>query len=86
MMAWLYLNRMAEQRVEHTYRVEEIRQEFDGICRRAGFMATLNPDFKTSTKTNTRKHNDLTWDDLEKENSALTRQIKLAATEYGYAL
>lgn len=86
MMAWLYMNELAQCRAEYTYRVENIRQEFDEICRRAGFEVQFKTDYQTSETTNRRKHPEVTWEMLEAEDAKLAEQVRAVAIRYGYAL
>lgn len=86
MMAWLYMNELAYCRAEYTYRVENIRQEFDEICRRAGFEVQFKTNYETSETANGRDHPPVTWKMLEAEDAKLAERIKEAAHAYGYAL
>lgn len=86
MHVYIHYNRLAQFRASYTYRVENIRQEYPELCRRAGFTSTLKPDFTTSEKTNTRYHRDVSWADLENADTELAAQVRALAIEYGYAL
>lgn len=86
MQAYILWNRLAQQRASYTYRVENIRQEYPELCRRAGFVSTLKPDFATSEKTNGRPHESLSWADLESVDAPLAMQVRALSVEYGYTL
>jgi len=86
MHVYIHWNRLAQQRASYTYRVENIRQEYPELCRRAGFVSTLKPDFATSEKTNGRQHESLSWADLESVNAPLAMQVRALAVEYGYTM
>ena len=86
MLGWLYMNQLAQRRAEFTYRVENLREDFAEICRRAGFVVELKPTWSTPENTNGRTHPPVTWTQLEAEDAALAAQVKEAALGYGYAL
>jgi len=84
MHVYLCYNRLAQGRACYTYRVENIRQEFDVLCRMAGFDATLKPDFITSEQTHARPHRAVSWADLEKADASLASEVQAMAVGYGY--
>jgi len=82
MKYWYYWNVEAEKNSIFTYKIEDIRTKISDILPLIG----KNPqDFKfNSVGSNSRKHQDLTWEDLYSENSELADLIKSLAAKYGY--
>jgi hypothetical protein len=84
MKYWYHWNRMAETKASHTYRIEDIENEFDHLCHIAGFPIRSQFNFGVQKNVNARKHVDVTWDDLRDEDKELARSIRELAGRYGY--
>lgn len=75
MKFWYYWNLKAESRAEFTYQIEEFDQHLNKILKLGNFDKIEN-DSCIDTKTNTRKHTNLTWNDLYEQDKQLTDNIK----------
>ena len=75
----------AETKAEFTYQIEEFDKHLNQLLILGNFGSFKN-ESAISTKTNTRKHIDLSWDDLNKEDEVLTKNIKKLAIKYGYKI
>lgn len=81
---WLRWNLLAESVAEWTYRIEDIYEGspvYAEFCRR--LQIPERPFPQLSRTTNTRKHDDVTWDDL-KDYPWLVDAIKRNARRWGY--
>jgi hypothetical protein len=84
MKYWYYWNSMAETKASHSYRIENIENEFDRLCHIATFPIRSQVTFDVKTSVNAREHDDVTWNDLDKEDKELARRIRGLARRYGY--
>ena len=89
MKYWYHWNRLAENNAELTYQVEQIDDVFEEFCNRLERLDLFNSDNmnkikKMPSNINSRKHGDISWKDLEREDSALCNLIKEQAKRYGY--
>lgn len=81
---WYYWNIRAEGVAQYTYRVEDLDDAIAELFKIGGFTIKSRQWNEPKKNTNTRKHTDLTWEDLEREDKELTKKIKELATKYGY--
>lgn len=88
MALWYYWNKMAERLAIWTYRIEDLEKEFKLFCKKIERPELIKKKhiIKTIPKNiNTAKpYKELTWEDLENEDSILTAKIKNLARRYGY--
>ena len=83
MLTWLRFNERAEKVAEWRYRIENIDEVYPELCRR--LKIKLKKGFPSRNRlVNSRPHPMLTWDDLDKEDFALSQRIKEKAKQYGY--
>jgi hypothetical protein len=85
MKYWYYWNLKAENKAVFTYQIEEFDKHLNQLLRIGKFFSVKNESV-INTKTNTRKHIYLSWDDLYKEDEVLTNNIKNLAIKYGYKI
>lgn len=83
MVAWAGWNKIIEQKANWRYRIEELPEVYEEWCKQLEIPVTRLPIFG---KVNARKHDDLTWEDLEERDKALAEEIKLLAIKYGYKI
>lgn len=81
MRSWIGWNRLIEDTADWRFQLEELRDVFPEFCRQLGVPEQPMPSMG---KRNTRRHSDLTWDDLYREDEALAAQIEEMARRYGY--
>jgi hypothetical protein len=82
MLTWLILNELAEK-AEWRYKIEDIDEVYPELCRR--FNMQPKEGFPPLDRcVNTRPHPMLAWDDLDKEDYALSQRIKEKTKQYGY--
>lgn len=87
MKYWYYWNLMAEKKAKYTYKVEDIEAHFNDLLRIGKFEVNtdISSIFTTvSTKVNSRKHNEISWNDLQKEDYELSQKIYELSSHYGY--
>ena len=85
MLTWLELNELAEKGSEWRYRIEDIDEVYLELCRRLDIEPKEGfPSL--DRRVNTRPHPMLTWDDLDREDFALSQRIKEKAKRYGYEI
>lgn len=83
MLTWLMLNELAEKGSEWRYRIEDIDEVYPELCRKLDIQPQKG--FPPLNRlVNSRPHPMLTWDDLDKEDFALSQRIKERAKQYGY--
>ena len=83
MQTWLMLNKLAEERAGWRYRIEDIDEVYPELCRRLEMQP--QEGFPPQNRlVNTRPHPMLTWNDLDKEDFALSQRIKEKTRQYGY--
>jgi hypothetical protein len=85
MKYWYYWNLKAEAKAILSYQIEKFNQNLDELLKLGKFTHIKDKSY-TDTKTNTRNHIDLSWDDLYKEDEMLTNNIKNLAIKYGYKI
>ena len=82
MQTWLMFNELAEK-AEWRYRIEDIDEVYPELCRRLEIQPKKG--FPPRNRfVNSRPHPMLTWDDLDKEDFALSQRIKEKTRQYGY--
>ena len=87
MKYWYYWNIKAEKKSDFSYRIENIEEVLSRLMDIGGFsVRNFDKMKKIDKKTNTRKHTDLNWNDLEKEDYELTQKIKNLSINYGYKI
>lgn len=87
MKYWFYWNILAEKKSIHSYRVENIENELDTLIKIGGFKIKADKASvlrSISTATHSRKHSNLSWEDLKKEDIVLTEKIIELSKKYGY--
>jgi hypothetical protein len=83
MLTWLMLNELAEKGTEWRYRIEDIDKVYPELCQRLDIQPKEGfPSL--DRRVNTRPHPMLAWNDLDKEDFALSQRIKEKAKQYGY--
>jgi hypothetical protein len=85
MKYWYYWNLKAESKAIFTYQIEEFSQILDELLE-IGQFSLSTEKFKTDVNTNSRKHIDLAWSDLNKEDENLCHKIKELGRKYGYII
>jgi hypothetical protein len=85
MKCWYYWNLKAETKAVFTYQIEKFDQNLDELLE-LGKFPHPKEKFNIDTKTNSREHTDLSWDDLSKEDDELSTKIKKLAIKYGYVI
>ena len=83
MKYWYYWNLKAEKKSVFSYQIEKIDKIFHELLAIGNFPVKDIPN-NISKKTNTRKHIDLNWSNLEMEDKVLTQKIKKLSIKYGY--
>ncbi|MEN8249447.1 MAG: hypothetical protein ABFS32_10990 [Bacteroidota bacterium] len=85
MKYYFYWNLKAETITDYRVKAETFSDDIRPILIDQGitFNDKLN-DIKAKDAVNTRKHQILTWEDLNKEDPDLTGKIRLLGTRYGY--
>ncbi len=83
MKYWLIWNTYAEKVAKHTYRIENIDQEWDKIKELTGVQGDL-PDVPRDVNTRKGMYRPVTWEILEQENTELYGHILKKAWTYGY--
>ena len=83
MKVWYEWNKICESFCVWRYRIEELPDVWDEFLDRIGHPYTPLPE--VSTRTNSLRHTDLTWDDLYKCNEELAQKIYEKHIEYGYS-
>lgn len=81
MVAWIGWNKIIEQKADWRYRIEELPEVYEEWCKQLEIPITPMPKIG---EVNTRKHLNLSWEDLEKIDKQLAEEIKLMARKYGY--
>ena len=84
MKYWYYWNLKAEKKANISYSVENIDSVLPELLSNANFSSSIKNEIVTNRKTNTRKHSNLNWSDLEREDYELTQKIKKMGIKYGY--
>ena len=82
MAFWVTWNKICEEFCVWRYRIEQLPEVWGEFCERIGHESCEIPPVPTNT--NSRKHDDLTWDDLFGENRELAQEIVGVAKRYGY--
>jgi hypothetical protein len=85
MKYWYYWNIKAEKKAIFSYKIEEFDKNLNNLLKLGNFAAVDNLSH-VNTKTNTREHTNLSWEDLLKEDEVLTKSIMALATSYGYEI
>ena len=86
MKYYFYWNKQTENITNIRIKAEEFTLSIEKILKEHNLnynSGTVNIDKKT--KVNTRKHNQLSWQDLTKEDEILAEKIKKLGEEYGYS-
>lgn len=89
MKYWYFWNLIAENKSIFTYRVENIENELKKILEIGKFNVDYNINEISriiSKKVNSRKHNDLSWNELKIVDEQLTSKIIDLAKRYGYEI
>jgi len=91
MLYWYYWNKAVEPYSHFTYQLEQIKdpQVFGRFCELLKVKADFSVFKKVESNTKNfhrRKHEDLTWENLENENKDLSDKIKILAEKYGYEI
>ena len=81
MQFWLMWNQKAEVHAYFTFRVENMDKEWPLIMR---CMGTTNVFNKGYLGIHSRKHREVTWDDLYNEDEYLAKSIENKSRSYGY--
>ena len=81
---WLIFNEHAEKQALWTYRIENLENVWMDLQRVLVFDTPYDKVANISKKTNTRKHNSVTWEDVKKAVPEIYEKIKNAAERYGY--
>jgi len=81
MTSWIEWNKIIEEFVNWRYRIEDIYNIQEEWCNELEIPYKEIPKLSHS---NTRKHKELTWDDLYEVSSYKTEAIKKMAKYYGY--
>lgn len=79
---WIRWNAMAEARACYTYKVENLKEEWPGICAIIGRKGL--PFLAKKVDRRHVPHPEITWDDILEADSNLYSRLKLAASHYGY--
>jgi hypothetical protein len=83
MWTWLKWNKYIGRKANWRYKIEDIKIIFPEFCKQIGLPpSTTIPSI--STKIHSRKHPDLTWNDLCENNKTLCRKVAKLAEKYGY--
>lgn len=82
MKFWLEWNNICESKADYTYRLEDIDNYANKISSIIGVRYQHGGIIDSNT--NSRKHPNLTWQDLKKENEAIYNSIVEKSAAYGY--
>jgi hypothetical protein len=88
MKYWYYWNLMARKKACYSYRIENIKNEIDGLMDIGDFSHIIpvneNTIAETSKRINSRPHRSLSWEEIENEDDSLTSKIYKLAVRFGY--
>ncbi|MFW6130069.1 MAG: hypothetical protein ACOC56_02720, partial [Atribacterota bacterium] len=86
MKYWYHWNSFVMKKANYAYRIENIENAIYDMLIIIGKEKLIESFDKKSIskKTNSRKHKNLSWTDLEKENFGLSIKIKEMAQKIGY--
>jgi hypothetical protein len=79
---WIRWNAMAEARACYTYRVEDFKREWPGICAVIGQKGLPFPEEKVDRRH--VPHPEITWGDIWNADRRLYERLGEAAIKYGY--
>lgn len=82
---WLIFNLHAEKQAKFTYRIEALEQVWDRLQQTLGFHTPYEVIKPIPKTINTRKHRDVTWEEVRDSIPITTyREIVAATKRYGY--
>jgi hypothetical protein len=82
MRYWYFWNLIAESKACYTYRIENLKNEWDKLC---GLIGIDEISYgSVSVSTNSRMHGSITWEDMEKADAMLSTMIRRLSVKYGY--
>jgi len=83
MFSWLAYDAWAQRLASFTFPIERLPDLWPTICRKLQIAPKPLPDI--SRQTNSRVHEEYTWDDLWHRDRAMASRVYMRAIEYGYA-
>lgn len=81
MVAYKFWNEEIEKKAKWRYRIEELPEVYEEWCKQLEIPVKPLPIIG---KVNSREHDSLSWEDLEKRDKTLAEEIKSMAIKYGY--